>query len=452
MLRNRVAIVGRPNVGKSTLFNVITETRKAVVKNQPGVTRDIQIEPAEWCGIQFDIIDTGGITESKDTFSPMIREAVLDIIGTVHALIIVMDARSGVCPEDRDLLRIAYESEKPFIVVLNKVDSPEQIEMAKAEFYELGIDPTPCAFEKRWGVDLILDWVVEHFPKEERVEKKDSVTLAIIGKPNSGKSSLVNKLLGENRMLVSEVAGTTVDAIDSELLHHGKQYTIIDTAGIRRRSRQQDGVEVLASFKSLDSIRRANIVLLVVDGTVGPADQDAKLVEAILEKNKSVIIIANKVDVDKPEFRKTFREQAEKVFHFFEDIPIVFTSALTGSGLQDVFRKIDEVWEKLNVDISTRELNDFFFDVIRLAPAPVYGTRDVKFYYLVQTHQVPPSFIAFVNYPDGVDNAYRRFLSKRIKERWNLEGIPIKIYAMRRGGRALSSSEKSENYQAEDRA
>lgn len=448
---NRVAIIGRPNVGKSTLFNVITESRKAVVKNQPGVTRDIQIEPAEWLGVDFDIIDTGGITEARDTFSPLIREAVLDIISTVHALVIVMDARAGVCPEDRDLLRIAHESERPFIVALNKVDSPEQVEMAKAEFYELGIDPVACAFEKRWGVDILLDWVVEQFPKAPKVEKRPGVTLAIIGKPNAGKSSLVNRLLGENRMLVSEVAGTTVDAIDTEMVRDNKYYTIIDTAGIRRRAKQKDGLEILASFKSLDSIRRADIVLLVIDGMAGPADQDAKLVEEIVGSNKAVVVVANKVDLDKPEFRKTFREQAANVFHFFEDIPIVFTSAKTGAGMKDLFGAIDLLWEKLNVDISTRELNDFFFEVIRQAPAPVYGTRDVKFYYLVQTHQVPPSFIAFANFPDGVDNSYRRFLSKRIKERWGLEGVPIRIYAMKKGGRSLTTTDKAESYK-EDQA
>jgi GTP-binding protein len=251
-------------------------------------------------------------------------------------------------------------------------------------------------------------------------------------------------------MLVSEVAGTTVDAIDSQFERDGKLYTIIDTAGVRRRSRQKEDVEIIASFKSLDSIRRADIVLLVVDGIVGPVDQDAKLIQEILEAGKAVIVVGNKVDLAgsvKPEFRKSFREQADETFHFFNDVPLVFVSALTGSGIQDLFATIDKVWEKLNIDIPTSKLNEFFFDVIRLAPAPVYGTRDVKFYYLVQTNQRPPSFIAFVNFPDGVDNAYRRFLANRMKEHWDLKGIPIRIYAMKKGGRRLTHTTVATGHQ-----
>lgn len=450
--RNRLAIIGRPNVGKSTLFNVITESRRAVVKDQPGVTRDIQIQPADWCGVDFDVVDTGGITEAQDTFSPLIREQVLEIIKSVDALVVVVDARAGVCPEDFDLLRIAHESEKPFLVVANKVDRPDRQEDIINEFFQLGVEVLPCAFEKRWGVDIILDWALDHFPDPSEERTMSHATLAIIGKPNAGKSSLVNRILGENRMLVSEVAGTTVDAIDSEFERNGRSYTIIDTAGVRRKSRQKEDVEILASFKSIGSIRRADIVLLVIDGVIGPTDQDAKLVEEILNAGRAVIVVANKVDLAgdvKPEFRKSFRTQAGEVFHFFEDVPVVFVSAKTGSGMQDLFEKIDFVWDKLNLRIKTSELNDFFFEVIRLAPAPVFGTRDVKFYYLVQTHQRPPSFIAFANAPDGVDNSYRRFLAKRIKERWGLIGIPVRIYAMKRGGRRLTKTVVAEGYQRE---
>lgn len=450
--RNRVAIIGRPNVGKSTLFNVITESRKAVVKDRPGVTRDIQIEPANWCGIEFDVIDTGGVTETQDTFSPLIKEQVLEIIKSVHCLVVVMDGRAGLCPEDWDLFRIANQSGKPFLVVVNKVDSfeNEKIEMAKAEFYQLGVeDVIPAAFEKRWGIDLILDWVIQHFPEESEERERSHVTLAIIGKPNAGKSSLCNTLLGENRMLVSEVAGTTVDAIDSDFIFRDKQYTIIDTAGMRRRARQKDDVEILATFKSLDSIKRADLVLLIVDGKELPSDQDAKLVEQILDANKAVILVANKVDLanETPEFRKTFRARVAEEFHFFEDIPIVFVSAKTKAGIESLFDKIDEMWEKINRRVKTRELNDFFFEVIRQAPAPVQGVKDVKFYYLTQTRQRPPSFIAFANFPDGVDTAYRRFLAKRIKEKWNLEGVPVRIYAMQRGGRTLSAETGSERHE-----
>lgn len=446
MSSNRVGIIGRPNVGKSTLFNVITGTRKAIVKNQPGVTRDIQIEPADWSGVEFEVMDTGGITEAEDIFSKLIREQVHQVLNTCDCIIVVMDGRAGLCPEDRDIIRVAKESGRPFVIVVNKVDRRHDEDVMKAEFYEFGSDVIAASFEQRRNIDEILDWCLNYFTKE-KVQVREGLTLAIVGKPNVGKSSLVNQLLGENRMIVSAVAGTTIDAIDSEMIYNDKKYVLIDTAGIRRQSRTDEDVEVISSFKSKDAIHRADMVLILVDVTEGPSDQDATLARLALEEHKAVLLVANKADIAEEEmdaYRQKFRAQVEHVFHHFVDIPICFISAKTTMGIKGMFEKIEEIWSKMTIRISTRELNEFFFNTIRGAPAPVAGNVDVKFYYITQTKQVPPSFIAFANRPDGVDTAYRRFVINKMKEEFALEGIPLRIFVMKLGGGSRRSHESNE--------
>jgi len=434
----KVAIVGRPNVGKSTLFNILTDSRKAVVKNQPGVTRDIIIEPMEVWGKHFDIIDTGGVTESSDLISKMIREQVSEFLHSVDLVLAVMDGRSGLVPEDRDIIKLVKQTGKPFLLIINKVDRHHEEDLAKADFYEFGVDVVGASFEQRRGLSEILEWLHKNLPEQKSVQE-DGTTIAFVGKPNVGKSSLCNEILGINRMLVSPIAGTTVDSVDSPFVYNDTKYTIVDTAGLRKSARREEDIEILAAFKSQESIRRANLVLLVIDGVQGPTEQDAKIMASILEDHKAVILVANKSDLGRtqvPEYQKTFRAQVERVFHFFSDVPVVFTSAEKGYGIQDLLKEIERISAAMKTRISTHELNDFFFETIRKAPAPVWGTTNVKFYYLTQTYQVPPAFIAFANHPDGVHNAYRRFLIKAIKERWNLHGLPIRIFCMksRRGG------------------
>jgi GTPase len=429
---SRVAIIGRPNVGKSTLFNYLTETRKAVVKNQPGVTRDILIEPAEVWGSKFDVIDTGGLTESQDIFSKLIRGQVTDFLQGTDHLIVVLDGRAGLCPEDKDIIRIAKETGKPFLTVINKVDHLHDEELVKAEFYELGVDLITASFERRYGLDVVLEWIVDQVKRTTHTVR-EGLTLAMVGKPNVGKSSLCNRLLGEPRLLVSDVAGTTTDAVDTEMIYEGRRYVLIDTAGLRRSAKLEEGLEILSTFKTRDAIRRADITMLVVDATEGPTAQDAKILEQILKAHRAVVLIANKVDLAEetiPSFRSWFKERVAREFHFFSDIPIAFVSAKTGRGLKDMFDVVVETEDKLTKRISTRNLNDFFMDVIRQAPAPVWGTQNVKFYYLTQTNQQPPAFIAFANHPDGVTSAYRRFLAKRMKDHFDLRGIPIRIFVM----------------------
>lgn len=443
LLASKVAIIGRPNVGKSTLFNILTDSRKSVVKNQAGVTRDIIIAPADIWGKKIDLIDTGGVTESQDLFSKLIREQVADFLHSVDFIIAVMDGRIGLVPEDRDIIKLAKQTGRPMLLVINKVDSQHEDDIAKADFHEFGLDVVAASFEQRRGVADIMEWIQAVVP-DAKETLSVGTRIAMVGKPNVGKSSLCNCLLGVNRMLVSEVAGTTIDSVDSPFEFNDKQYVIVDTAGLRRQSRREEDLEIISAFKSQESIRRANIVLLVVDGMTGPTEQDAKIMQQILEDHKGVIIVANKSDVatdEIPRYRETFREQVEREFHFFTDVPIVFTSAKTGSGINDLFKTIEAVTAKLNFKVSTSELNDFFFETIRKAPAPVYGISNVKFYYLTQTNQVPPSFIAFANHPDGVTNSYRRFLIKNMKEKFNLHGIPIRIFCMKSRSGSSSNAE-----------
>lgn len=434
----KVAIIGRPNVGKSTLFNIITDSRKAVVKNQPGVTRDILIEPVDVWGKKFDLIDTGGVTEATDLFSKLIKEQVTEFLFSVDFIVAVMDGRAGLLPEDRDIIKIAKQTGKPMLLVVNKVDSPHEDDLLKAEFHEFGVEVMGASFEQRRGVGDVLEWIVNMVPEVPQ-ELGTSLRIAMVGKPNVGKSSLCNCLLKQNRMLVSEIAGTTIDSVDAPFMFNDRQYTLVDTAGLRRQSKREDDLEIISAFKSQESIRRADVVLLVVDGVEGPSEQDAKIMQAILDDHKGVVLVANKSDLGQEEienYREKFREQVARIFHFFTDVPIVFTSAMKTQGIKDLFDEIERVADKRGLQIKTSELNDFFFETIRKAPAPVWGQTNVKFYYLTQTYQKPPAFIAFCNHPEGVHNSYRRFLIKNMKEKFDLHGIPIRIYCMksRRGG------------------
>ena len=403
-----------------------------MVQNQPGVTRDIIFEEAQLWGKSFELVDTGGLTEADDEISGYVRECVLEFLKSVDYLLVVVDYKSGLCPEDKEVVRIAKESGKEFLIVVNKVDKSTELDMADAEFYSLGGELVTCSFEARFGMDRLLEWMDDRLSVHEE-KKKQGFVFSIVGQPNVGKSSLTNFLLGEYRMLVSSQPGTTTDAVDFVFQYNETLYRLIDTAGLRRPSKRTKGVEKLSVVKTSQSIRNSELVLLMIDGLKGPSEQDARILEEILSAHKAVILVVGKLDLGEKteEFRKSIRQKIENTFHFFLDIPIVFVSAKTGKGLNDLFCRIEEIREKLSVKIPTTELNDFFMRAIRQAPAPVYRQKNVRFYYLTQTRQVPPSFIAFANHPDGVNKAYRRFLSKKIKQRWSLEGIPIRIFVMK---------------------
>ncbi len=433
--RKKVAIVGRPNVGKSSLFNALVGGRPAVVKDEPGVTRDVNLRTIDVWGRTFDLIDTGGVTGTDVPFAGEVRNQVLRVLPAVDLILFVVDGRDGLVPDDRDLLIEIKKARKPFVVLVNKIDSERDEAARLMDFLELGEDLMPTAFESRRGMDEVCEWIIDHLQDEGLEEAPLEKKIAIIGKPNVGKSSLINYLLAEERMIVSDVAGTTVDAIDSEIEWKGKKYTFIDTAGLRRGARRDTDVEILSAYKSADALERASIVVLMVDALQGLSQQEARLLDMILEAKKSVVVAINKSDLGKKEiedFRDNLQEQVDTELYFHAGIPRVFISAKTGQGLDKLFATIDELWEKMHIRISTSEINDFLGGLTRMVPPPIYGSRPVKLNYFTQTRQVPPSFICFCNFPQGVSPSYRRFLVKEIRKKWDLYGVPVRLYVLKK--------------------
>ncbi len=435
--RLQVAVIGRPNVGKSTLFNQLTGTRKAIVRDEPGVTRDIHQGKSDWCGVTFDLYDTGGITEGQEkVWNQKIKEQALKAAAAADKIILVLDGKYGLNPEDRDLAIRVKTLNKPVLAVVNKIDLPKNFELALSEFYILGYhDMVAASFEHKHNLDVILDWTVKDQERNMEDLATKAVKLAIVGKPNAGKSTLVNSFLNEERVVVSPIAGTTVDSIEVPFWRGDKEYVLIDTAGLRRRAKRLDQVEQLSAIKTQDTVRMSDVLVLVIDGLDGPSVQDARIVELALENHKAVILAINKVDIAQnqvPEFRKKLTQQTADVFHFFRDIPMVFISAKTKKGIPELFDMIEHVWKCLNFKVSTRVINDFFLEVIKQAPAPSFRGNDIKFFYITQTGQKPPSFMTFVNEPKGLNNGYRRFVINKIKEHFKLKGIPVRLYAKKR--------------------
>ncbi len=427
----RVLIVGRPNVGKSSLFNRLVKRKKALVINQPGVTRDILKQKASWWGVDFEVWDSGGLWSEGSVWGELIDKKVQQAVQEVDIVLFVMDARSGFLEEDKKTFQVIKKSGKPFLTLVNKVDELDKSELLLSDFYRLGIDLFPCAFEKDKGISETVEWILSHSGKKRTEnEAVDSpvTSLLVVGKTNVGKSTLCNALLKKDRMLTSPLAGTTMDVVEDQFRYRGRFYSLLDTAG---KARTRDKMQSLADFKSHQSFKEADLILLLLDYSSGPSRQDARLIHSCLEEHKAVIVVVNKWDLstkkDKAISKEEYRKNIQDKFRFYSHLPVVFISALNTSGLGDLMKKVDEVYQKLHFRISTSELNRFFMEVIRKAPAPVYGVEDVKLYYITQTHQIPPSFIAFANYPQGVRDSYRRFLIRQIQNKWSLKGIPIRI-------------------------
>lgn len=435
--RLQVAIIGRPNVGKSTLYNQLTGTRQAIVRDEPGVTRDIQQGKSDWCGVTFNIFDTGGITSGTEkVWNQEIKLKALQAASMSDKIVLVLDGKYGLNPEDRDLAIQVNKLGKPVIAVINKIDEPKNFEIGLSEFYGLNFKTMVAAsFEHKHNLDVILDFIIEGQERNLDDLVDNNMKLAIVGKPNAGKSTLTNSLMGEERVIVSPVAGTTVDSIQVTFTRGEHEYTLIDTAGMRRHAKRAHEVEQLSAFKAEDAVERADVLILVVDGIDGPSQQDARIVELAFEHQKPVILAINKIDlIEKKgdDYRHKMKETVKEVFHFYSDIPVIFMSAQTKRGLGDLFAAIDRVRSQLNLKISTRDINDFFNSVIKLAPSPSFRGNDIKFFYITQTNQKPPSFMTFVNEPRGVTNSYRRFVIKKIKEHYDLRGIPVRLYAKKR--------------------
>ena len=430
----RVLILGRPNVGKSSLFNRLIRKRQALTLNQPGITRDILKQKTSWWGVDFEVWDSGGLWSQDAHYGSLINKKVKQALGESDLVLFVMDARTGLLEQDQKTFQLVKKSGKPFLTLVNKVDDTTKEELLLSDFYRLGVELSPCAFEQDKGVSKVVEWVISHQQKRGRkpqeLDPSKRVRLLLIGKTNAGKSALCNALLKQDRSLTSPLPGTTVDVVSDQFSYRGRLYTVSDTAG---KAPIKNKTQSLAELKFKQSVKSADIILLLIDGVIGPSRQDARLMEFCLKEHKALILVINKWDLagkshTKEEYRKTVQEK----FCFYPNLPLVFSSALEIYGLGDLMKKVDRVYQKLCRRISTSELNRFFTEVIRKAPAPVYGTQDVKFYYLTQTKQTPPSFIAFANHPKGVRDSYRRFLVRHIQKKWNLEGIPIRISVLSR--------------------
>jgi len=428
----RVLIVGRPNVGKSSLFNRLVRRKKALVINKPGITRDILKQKAHWWGTDFEVWDSGGLWSKEENWSPLIDKKVKQAITKAHLVVFVMDAQSGLLADDKKTFQLIKKSGKKFITLVNKVDEIKKTEALLNDFYSLGVDLLPCAFEKDRGVSETVEWVLSHSPKTTTQLKKENDNnpgLLLLGKTNVGKSTLCNALLKQDRMLTSPVAGTTMDIVEDQFNYNKKTYILLDTAGKTKKPKK---IESLVELKTSQSFSDVDIVLLLVDYSTGPGRQDAKLLQECVKAHKAVIIVVNKWDLSANDTKVKYRESLQEKFRFYPNIPIVFISALNNMGLTNLMKKVEEIYIKLHTHITTSELNVFLKQVTGHSPLPVYGTSNVKFYYVTQTHHTPPSFIFFANYPEGVKKSYRRFLSHQIQKKWNLKGIPIRISIMSR--------------------
>ena len=434
----KVVIVGRTNVGKSSLFNRLIKKRKSLVINESGITRDLLKDRTTWWGCDFELVDSGGFPEwgAKDELSIKILEKIKVAIQQADIFLVIVDGKAGLRFEDSQVMKIVRKTGKPFVLFVNKIDRPDQTDLLVAPFFELNPDLLSGSFENNYGVYEIVEWIIAEKKKKgsffKEISKDQQVTkLFVIGKANSGKSLLCNQILNTDRMIVSSQPGTTLDTVTDFFSHNKEEYSISDNPGARRGNREER--EKISFAKSRSELKESDIVLLVLDIQLGPSRQEARLVRLCLDQKKPVILLANKMDLIKklsPEDRKRKIEEIEKIFHFYLDLPIVFISAKTGYHKHRLFEMIESIKQKIQFRVSTSELNNFFTKIIRKAPAPVYGTSDVKFYYINQTHRQPPEFIAFANYPKGVTPAYNRFIVNKIKQKWDLKGIPISFHAL----------------------
>ncbi|MGN1098585.1 MAG: ribosome biogenesis GTPase Der [Clostridia bacterium] len=426
-----IAVVGRPNVGKSTLFNQIAGSRISIVEDTPGVTRDRIYAQGEWCGKNFTLIDTGGIEPySKDVILEQMRIQAEIAIETADVIIFMVNVRDGLTAADSDVAAMLQKSGKPIVLVCNKVDSPGEPPMELYEFYNLGLgDPMPVSSIHKMGVGDVLDECVKHFPPETEDEEDDSIKVAVVGKPNAGKSSLINRILGENRVIVSNIAGTTRDAIDSEYERDGQKYTFIDTAGMRRKSKIEDVVERYSVIRSLNAVERSDVCLIMIDATTGVTEQDAKIAGYAHEEGKASVIVVNKWDAVEKDDKtmNAFTEDVRNKLSFMTYAPIVFISALTGQRVDRIFDNITLVSNQNSMRVQTGVLNDVLADAtLRVQPPADKGKR-LKLYYMTQAATKPPTFIIFVNDQTLAHFSYIRYIENQLRAAFGLTATPIRF-------------------------
>lgn len=432
-----VAIVGRPNVGKSTLFNVLAGEMISIVKDTPGVTRDRIYAEVSWLDKEFTLIDTGGIEpESKDVILSQMREQAQIAIDTADVIVFITDVRQGLVDSDSKVADMLRRSGKPVVLVVNKVDSFDKFMPDVYEFYNLGIgDPVPVSAASRLGIGDMLERVAQFFPEYSSEEEDDErPRIAIVGKPNVGKSSIVNKLLGEQRVIVSDVAGTTRDAIDTEIIHGGREYVFIDTAGLRRKSKIKEELERYSIIRTVTAVERADVVLVVIDAAEGVTEQDAKIAGIAHERGKGIIIVVNKWDaIEKND--KTMREYEHRVRQVLSFMPyaeIMYVSAETGQRLNKLYDMIDMVIENQTLRVATGVLNEIMTEAVAMQQPPSDKGKRLKLYYITQVSVKPPTFVIFVNDKELMHFSYTRYLENKIREAFGFKGTSLKFFIRER--------------------
>ncbi|MGN0305909.1 MAG: ribosome biogenesis GTPase Der [Lachnospiraceae bacterium] len=427
-----VAVVGRPNVGKSTLFNALAGEKIAIVKDTPGITRDRIYADVNWLNRSFTLIDTGGIEpDSKDIILSQMREQAEIAMATADVIIFLVDVKQGLVDADAKVADMLRRSKKPVVLVVNKVDSFDKFMADIYEFYNLGIgEPIPISAANRLGIGDMLDILISHFPQEAEEDKEDErPRIAIVGKPNVGKSSLINKLLGENRLIVSDIAGTTRDAIDTEVVHNGREYVFIDTAGLRRKNKIKEELERYMIIRTVAAVERADVVVLLIDAGEGVTEQDAKIAGIAHERGKGMIIAVNKWDSiekdDKTIYK--FTRKIQDTLSFMQYAQLVFISALTGQRLPKLFDTIDAVIENCTLRVSTGVLNEIMTEAVAMQQPPSDKGKRLRLYYITQASVKPPTFVIFVNDKELMHFSYTRYIENQIRNAFGFKGTPLKF-------------------------
>lgn len=426
-----VAIVGRPNVGKSTLFNRITGMQKAIVQDMPGVTRDRLYADADWDGREFQVVDTGGLDpNTKDYFLVLVKDQINVALTEADLILVVLDGKAGLMPQDKEVIELLRKTNKPVLYVINKIDSAKH-EISLYEFAELGIeDFIMISASHGRNVDDLLDRIIEIIPeKRAQFEEKKYIKVSILGKPNVGKSTLLNKLSGKDRMITSPVPGTTRDSIDCIIKHDKKEYLFVDTAGIRRRSKIDERLEQVTVSKAISTIERSDVVMLMIDGQQGPSHQDCRIADLIKSKGKGCIILLNKWDLVPKELSQTSGIQ-DKVLENLKGVdfaPVLIISALNGKNVSKIFSYIEHIYQNLNQKINTNGLNNYLQELMQKTPPPLFKGKETKIYYTSQTNINPPTFVMFTNRTKGFPDHYKSFLENRFREKYDLEGVPIRF-------------------------
>lgn len=437
MAKPIVAIVGRPNVGKSQLFNRIVGKRVSIVEDTPGVTRDRIMAEAQWLDKAFLLIDTGGIEpDNESEITAMMRRQAQIAIDTADVIVFLTDVRAGLLPDDEEVAKMLMHSRKPVVLAVNKCDTPGEPPMEFYEFYNLGIgDPIAVSAIQGMGIGDLLEEVAKGFPKDELSEEEDGIIrVAVVGKPNAGKSSLVNCILGEERMIVSSVAGTTRDAIDSYVERNDKKYLFIDTAGIRRKSKVNEKIEKYSVLRAYAAVERADVCLILIDGTEGPTEQDTKIAGYAHNEGKASVFVVNKWDIVEKD-TNTMSEMKKEIleeFPYMMYAPSMFISAKTGRNVEDIFSMIDTVYENTHRRITTGMLNDLIAESTARVQPPTDKGRRLKILYGVQSDITPPQFVLFVNDTRLMHFSYERYIENRLRSAFDFSGTPIKFYIRER--------------------